>query len=65
MNRDEVLMTVSDAARLLGIAANTLRTHANAGRIPCIRSTGGDRMFTRADVEAFRDARHQGARRRS
>lgn len=66
MNRDEVLMTVSDAARLLGIAANTLRTHANAGKLPCVRSSAGERMFKRGDVIRFREERHmKGVRRKS
>lgn len=65
MSRDETLLTISDAARLCGMAASTLRYHANCGRIACQRSSRADRMFVRADVLKFREERYQrGARRR-
>lgn len=37
--------SVNVAARLLGIAPNTLRTLTNTGRIECERAYNGDRLF--------------------
>jgi excisionase family DNA binding protein len=45
------LLTTSDAARQLGIAANTLRVWERTGRLPAIRTASGVRLFARADVD--------------
>lgn len=39
------LLSVSAAARLLGVSASSLRAWAAAGRVPCVRTPGGHRRF--------------------
>jgi excisionase family DNA binding protein len=47
-------LTVAQAATLLGVAANTLRTWEAAGKIPSRRNpANGYRLFKRVDLEAF------------
>lgn len=53
MTSDAQLLFVSDAAKVLGISEASVRALANTGRLPCWRTTGGYRIFTRADVDAF------------
>jgi excisionase family DNA binding protein len=45
---------VAEAAELLGVSQNTLRTWAEAGKIPMHRNpSNGYRLFRRADLEKF------------
>ena len=46
------VLRLSEAAALLGVHPDTLRRWADAGQVPCTRTPGGERRFTRADVEA-------------
>ena len=47
-------LTVTQAASLLGVAANTIRAWDAAGKIPSRRNpVNGYRLFKRADLEAF------------
>jgi len=47
-------LTVSDAARHLGVHANTLRSWTDAGLIACLRINGrGDRRYERREIERF------------
>lgn len=39
------LLSVSAAARLLGVSSSSLRAWAAAGRVPCVRTAGGHRRF--------------------
>jgi excisionase family DNA binding protein len=41
----------SDVAHLLGVSANTVARWAREGRIPCHRTLGGHRRFSRSVVE--------------
>jgi excisionase family DNA binding protein len=53
---------LSEAARVLGVHATTLRRWANAGAIPYLLTPGGHRRFARSDLEAFmRQNRHASA----
>lgn len=45
-------MSVSDAARALGVSPSTLRLWASEGRVPHVRTEGGHRRF---DPEALRE----------
>jgi excisionase family DNA binding protein len=45
------LLTPSEAARLLGISADSVRRLSNNGELPTVKTTGGFRVFKRADVE--------------
>ena len=50
MVEDELLAT-SVAARLANVSANTIRIWADLGKLPAIRTSCGQRLFRRADVE--------------
>ncbi|MFO0821028.1 MAG: helix-turn-helix domain-containing protein [Pirellulales bacterium] len=45
---------VAEAARMLGVAQNTLRSWAAAGKIPMRRNpANGYRLFRRVDLQKF------------
>ena len=47
-------LKVAEAAEILGVFQNTLRTWAETGRLPMFRNpANGYRMFRRGDLEAF------------
>lgn len=46
-------LELSEAADFLGVHFTTLRRWANAGQVPCIRTPGGRRRFSRAELTAF------------
>jgi hypothetical protein len=46
------LLPISEAARRIKLSAQRLRTLADAGRVPCVRSPLG-RLFDPADLDAF------------
>lgn len=50
-------LTTSDAAKLLGRTAQTVRSYEAAGRLRAVRTAGGWRLFLRADVERLLAAR--------
>lgn len=50
----EYLLT-NDAARVLGVAPQTVRMWERSGRLHAVRTGGGVRLFTRADVTALAD----------
>ena len=45
------LLTPSDAARVLGLSADSVRVLSDNGRLPAMRTVGGRRLFRRADVD--------------
>ena len=45
------LMTPSDAARILGLSADSVRVLGDSGRLPALRTVSGRRLFKRGDVE--------------
>ena len=54
MSRDDAptLLTVAQAATILGVHPNTIRTWTDAGRLTAYRiNSRGDRRFRRGDVE--------------
>jgi excisionase family DNA binding protein len=53
MAEDEFLR-VHQAAALLHVAPKTLSRWANEGKIACVRTAGGHRRFSRAEVERLR-----------
>ncbi|MGE3138143.1 MAG: helix-turn-helix domain-containing protein [Thermoleophilia bacterium] len=55
-------LTTSDAARLLGVTANTVRRLTMVGDLPCARTPGGQRRFREADVRAVLSRRQSGRR---
>jgi hypothetical protein len=49
----EVLLTPSATARLIGKSEGSVRVYASTGKLPCIVTTTGRRLFREADVLAF------------
>lgn len=47
------LLSVSAAARMLGVSPSSLRAWAAAGRVPCVRTPGGHRRFDLDDLVAW------------
>ena len=52
--RSSDLILSSEAARILGISAQSVRAWENAGRLRATRTAGGVRVFSRAEVEQLR-----------
>lgn len=50
------LLQISEAARVLGLSAQRLRTLADEGHVSCVRTPFG-RLFERAELERFRATR--------
>lgn len=50
------LLLISEAARILGLSAQRLRTLADEGHVACLRTPFG-RLFDRAELERFRATR--------
>lgn len=46
-------LELSEAADYLGVHYTTLRRWSDAGQVPCIRTPGGRRRFSRAELSAF------------
>lgn len=49
-------LTLSQAARILGVHPTTLRRWTNEGVIRCLRTPGGHRRFLQRDIDAFLQA---------
>jgi excisionase family DNA binding protein len=45
------LLTPSDAARVLGLSADSVRVLSDTGRLPSMRTVSGRRLFRRSDVD--------------
>jgi excisionase family DNA binding protein len=59
----DVVLT-SEAARIIGVSAQSVRQYERSGRLPAVRTGTGVRLFKRADCEQLRQAR-ENARRES
>lgn len=46
-------LTASQAARLLGVSVSTIRRWSDAGALPGYRTPGGQRRFSREQLDAF------------
>jgi excisionase family DNA binding protein len=46
-------LTASEAAKLLGVSLSTVRRWSDAGVLPTYRTPGGQRRYSRAEVERF------------
>ena len=51
------LLTTADVARILGVVPATVRLMERDGRLPALKTPGGQRLFTRSDVEHLAAAR--------
>jgi excisionase family DNA binding protein len=54
------LLTPSDAARVLGLSADSVRVLSDNGRLPSMRTVSGRRLFRRSDVDRLAIQRAQG-----
>jgi MerR family transcriptional regulator, light-induced transcriptional regulator len=48
------LVTTREAAAILGVGTTSIKRWADRGQLPCVRTAGGHRRFSRAAVLAFR-----------
>jgi excisionase family DNA binding protein len=53
-------LELGEAAHFLGVHFTTLRRWADAGQVPCIRTPGGRRRFSRTELGAFLAGLHSG-----
>ncbi|HYB24488.1 MAG TPA: helix-turn-helix domain-containing protein [Solirubrobacteraceae bacterium] len=49
----QLVFTSSQAARYLGVSLATVRRWTDAGHIACYRTPGGQRRFSRAQLDEF------------
>jgi excisionase family DNA binding protein len=50
---DRQLLTSSQAARYLGVSLATIRRWTDAGHVSCYRTPGGQRRFSRGQLDQF------------
>jgi excisionase family DNA binding protein len=61
-NNDKRLgLTTSQAARLLGVSLATVRRWSDAGVLPGYRTPGGQRRFSREQLDEFVKSLERGA----
>ena len=62
MTRVNEYLTIAGAARVVGVAQNTLRQWAESGKVPVRRNpANGYRLFRKKDLEAFLRSIESGA----
>lgn len=49
----QLVFTSSQAARYLGVSLATVRRWTDAGHVACYRTPGGQRRFSRAQLDEF------------
>lgn len=47
------LLTITEASRSLGISTDTLRRWEQEGRVKPIRTVGGHRRYSQADIDSL------------
>ncbi len=52
----QLVFTSSQAARYLGVSLATIRRWADAGHLDCYRTPGGQRRFSREQLDGFVDS---------
>jgi len=57
----QLVFTSSQAARYLGISLATIRRWTDAGHVSCYRTPGGQRRFSRDQLDSFTASLHHGA----
>jgi excisionase family DNA binding protein len=55
----QLVFTSSQAARYLGISLATIRRWTDAGHISCYRTPGGQRRFSRDQLDDFISSMHR------
>ncbi len=59
-NSRQLVFTSSQAARYLGVSLATIRRWTDAGHIGCYRTPGGQRRFSRDQLDSFITSMHHG-----
>ena len=54
-------LTISEAARFLGVSLSTVRRWSDAGVLPSYRTPGGQRRYNREQLESFLNGLRRGA----
>jgi excisionase family DNA binding protein len=66
MSHDDDWLSISEAAQVLDVSVSTLRAWSASGRIPCARTRGGHRRFSRLELRRWMaDAPDPAPRRRT
>jgi excisionase family DNA binding protein len=60
-NDRQMIFTSSQAARYLGVSLATIRRWTDAGHVSCYRTPGGQRRFSRDQLDSFLSSMHHGA----
>jgi len=55
----QLVFTSSQAARYLGVSLATIRRWADAGHLSCYRTPGGQRRFSRDQLDTFITSLHR------
>jgi excisionase family DNA binding protein len=55
---DGLVFTSSEAARYIGVSLATIRRWTDAGHIHCYRTPGGQRRFSRTQLDDFMTSMH-------
>src|SRR5204863_6012469 len=58
-NERQLVFTSSQAARYLGVSLATIRRWTDAGHISCYRTPGGQRRFSRDQLDDFITSMHR------
>lgn len=53
-------LSASQAARALGVSVSTIRRWSDSGALPGYRTPGGQRRFSREQIDAFLESLEQG-----
>jgi excisionase family DNA binding protein len=61
-NERQLVFTSSQAARYLGVSLATVRRWTDAGHIACYRTPGGQRRFSRVQLDDFIASMQSGGR---
>jgi hypothetical protein len=55
----DVFLTPSAASRIIGKSEAMIRIYAEDGKLPCIRTSTGVRLFRQSDCEEFARKQHE------
>ena len=55
-------LTCGDAAKMVGVSPDAIRSYEKAGKLAAIKTASGVRLFRKRDVERFARVRQQAKR---